>query len=162
MFYLHFRSTFLALLLGLLLPVAALPVQAQAPLFLVNENTTVSEVSFKFVESPTFEEGELQQHIATAAPGFMDAVARIFPASLFLAPGVYLFDPVTLAKDEKRLRIFYKENGFLHPQIGYRASQPRHDRQRDPRYLQHRGRTAAHHPGRPVPQPRWRLRREPV
>ena len=126
MYYLH--SACLAcfrilLVLGLLLLAVTLPAWAQAPLFLVNDNTTVSEVSFKFVGDQTFEEAQLQTQIATTAPGFLDGVGRIFPFSLFLTPGVYPFDPIALAKDEKRLRIFYQENGFLHPTIGYLASQ---------------------------------------
>ncbi|MGI9173847.1 MAG: BamA/OMP85 family outer membrane protein, partial [Rhodothermales bacterium] len=86
-------------MLGLLLPAVALRAQAQAPLFLVNDNTTVSEVSFKFVGDQTFEDAQLQAQIATTAPGFLDGVGRIFPFSLFLTPGVYPFDPIALAKD---------------------------------------------------------------
>lgn len=115
--------------LVLLLPLTGRPAYAQAqdqartPLFLVNDETTVSEVSFKFVGDRTFEDDVLQEQIVTSAPGFLDRLARVFPFSFFLTPGVYPFDPITLAKDEKRLRLFYEKRGFLHPSIGSPATQ---------------------------------------
>ena len=119
---LHPRAVGL-LALGLLLPLATPAAWGQTSFFLVDEETTVSEVSFKFVGDHVFEADQLQEQIATSAPGFTDRLARLFPTSLFLTPGLYPFDPFTLQKDVRRLELFYERNGFLHPRIDYPASQ---------------------------------------
>ena len=96
---------------------------AQAPLYLVNGETTVREVSFRFIDSQTFEVSRLQNQIATEAPGFFD---RVRNAVAFL-PGIrrrtFPFDPVTLQKDVVRLRQFYNQNGFPTPSVDYPATQ---------------------------------------
>ena len=95
----------------------------QAPLHLVNDETTVSEISFRFVEGQTFETDRLLEQIATGGPGFF---SRLRNRVAFL-PGLearsFRFDPVTLQKDVVRLRRFYRENGFPQPSIDYPASQ---------------------------------------
>ena len=95
----------------------------QAPLHLVNDETTVSEISFRFVGSQTFEDSRLREQIATQAPGFFSR----FRNQLSFLPGLrkrnFLFDPVTLQKDVVRLRRFYQQNGFLQPRVDYPASQ---------------------------------------
>lgn len=95
-------------------------VDAQDPLFLVNEDTAVRGIDFKFVDGQEFEEDLLKQQIATAEPGFADKVKRILP---FFSADTYPFDPIVLAKDVVRLRRFYVQNGFLTPEIDYPASQ---------------------------------------
>ena len=111
----------LLLLVGLL--VAAVPARAQAPLHLVNENTSVSEISFRFVGDQTFSPERLQEQIATQAPGFFARVRN----NLAFLPGLkrraFPFDPLTLQKDVVRLRQFYQQNGFPLPDIDYPASQ---------------------------------------
>ncbi len=107
--------------LGVLLLLALAPAAAaQAPLFLINEETTVRDVAFKFVESQTFEAEDLADHIATADPGFFDRVKNFLP---LLSGREYPFDPIELQKDVVRLRRFYHRNGFLHPEIDYAPSQ---------------------------------------
>ncbi|MEL7363040.1 MAG: POTRA domain-containing protein, partial [Bacteroidota bacterium] len=106
----------LSLVLLLLAPTVG---WAQAPLFLVNEATTVQDIRFRFAESPTFEEEVLLEQIATAQPGFMETGWRrpvtrflsILP--VFKAPGTYPFLPFELQKDLLRLERFYRDNGFL-------------------------------------------------
>jgi outer membrane protein insertion porin family len=115
---------------GLLLALLALgpaagpsSVRAQAPLHLVNDRTSVSEISFRFVDGQTFAPERLRAQIATTAPGFF---ARLQNRLAFL-PGLqrrpFRFDPVTLQKDVVRLRRFYQQNGFPSPRIDYPASQ---------------------------------------
>jgi len=96
---------------------------AQAPLRYVNDNTTVSEISFRFVDQQTFETSRLQEQIATAAPGFFARLQNQFSFLPGLSPRLYPFDPVTLQKDVVRLRQFYQQNGFPTPDIDYPASQ---------------------------------------
>ncbi|MFO8099232.1 MAG: BamA/TamA family outer membrane protein [Salinibacter sp.] len=96
---------------------------AQAPLYLVNSETTVDDVSFRFSGTQTFEADRLQQQIATTAPG---TLARLRNAVAFV-PGLqrraFPFDPITLQKDVVRLRNFYRRNGFPNPRIDYPATQ---------------------------------------
>lgn len=108
------------LVFGVTLLLLAPTTTAQVPLTFVNEETTVSRVSFKFVDAQTFEEDRLKEQIATAAPGFWDRVRRILP---FVDAREYPFDPIVLQKDVARLRIYYANHGFLHPYIDYPASQ---------------------------------------
>jgi len=105
-------------------PVGAIPsARGQAPLRYVDGETTVRNVSFRFVDHQTFEESRLREQIATAAPGTFTRLRNQFA---FL-PGVqqqrFFFDPVTLQKDVVRLRQFYRQNGFPTPEIDYPASQ---------------------------------------
>lgn len=93
---------------------------AQQPLHLVNEQTTVRGVSFRFPETRTFEVDRLSDHVATTAPTFMDRVRRVVP---FVRPRSYPFNPVELQRDVVRLERFYNRNGFLHPRVDYPASQ---------------------------------------
>lgn len=100
------------------------PASAQAPLYLVNKETTVSDISFRFVDQQTFEAGRLLNQIATRAPSFFDRVSMRLGWIPFIPDaGRYPFDPVTLQRDVIRLRRFYQQNGFLSPRIDYPASQ---------------------------------------
>ena len=109
----------LFVLLGLFPPAAL----GQAPLYLTNSETTVRDISFRFVGSQTFETSRLREQIATDAPGFFTRLQNRFS----LLPGIrrrtFSFDPITLQKDVVRLRRFYEQNGFPKPTIDYPASQ---------------------------------------
>ncbi|MFP4227955.1 MAG: outer membrane protein assembly factor [Salinivenus sp.] len=114
------------LILGVAVAGSALPVQsvwAQAPLYLVDGETSVRDVSFRFSGTQSFEVDRLQRQIATEAPGFLDRVYN----TLSFVPGLqrraFRFDPVTLQKDVVRLRDFYRRNGFPNPSIDYPATQ---------------------------------------
>ena len=113
------------LVLALLLGSGAAPVctHAQDPLYLANTETTVDEVSFRFVGPQTFEEGRLRQQIATEAPGFFDRVHNAVAFLPGLRPRTFPFNPVTLQKDVVRLRQFYNQNGFPRPSVDYPATQ---------------------------------------
>lgn len=116
-------AAFAALGLVLLAGTAA-PATAQAPLHLIDEQTTVRRISFRFVEEQTFEPSRLQRQIAIQAPSFFDRVRDVLEWLPFVpSPPEYVFDPVVLQRDVVRLRRFYQQNGFLDPQIDYPASQ---------------------------------------
>ncbi|SHK38401.1 BamA/OMP85 family outer membrane protein [Rhodothermus profundi] len=104
-----------ALLIGLMQPL-----RAQAPLWLVNERTTIRAISFRFVDTQTFEEDQLRAQMVLRAPSWWDRVKRWLP---FVSAPRYRFDPIELARDVVRLRRFYTRNGFLHTEITYPASQ---------------------------------------
>lgn len=104
-----------ALLLGLVRPL-----MAQAPLWLVNERTTIRAISFRFVDTKSFEEDQLREQMVLRALSWWDRVKGWLP---FVSPARYPFDPIELARDVVRLRRFYARNGFLHTEITYPASQ---------------------------------------
>jgi outer membrane protein insertion porin family len=109
------------ILIGLV--AGAAPSRAQAPLQLVNDRTSVREISFRFVEGQTFPAERLKGQMATQAPGFFARLQNRFSFLPGLQRRPFLFDPVTLQKDVVRLRRFYQQNGFPSPRIDYPASQ---------------------------------------
>ncbi len=96
--------------------------QKTTDLFLSNDSTTVSKISFKFFDTRTFDPDQLKAQIVTRAPGFWDKLRRALPL-LSYDRDKYRLDPVELQKDVVRLRLFYRRNGFLNPFIDYPASQ---------------------------------------
>ena len=117
------RWGLLLALLGAALAVGPSSVRAQAPLYLVDDRTSVREVSFRFVGDQTFAAERLRAQIATSAPGFFARLQNRFAFLPGLQRRPFLFDPVTLQKDVVRLRRFYQQNGFPSPRIDYPASQ---------------------------------------
>ncbi len=117
--------SWLGLLLGLLIGLGgdAPSASAQAPLHYANSETTVREISFRFVDRQTFEPERLREQIVTEAPGFFDRLRNYFEALPGIQGRSFPFDPVTLQKDVVRLRQFYNEHGFPEPKIDYPASQ---------------------------------------
>jgi outer membrane protein insertion porin family len=113
------------ILFAILVGLAGLPLQtaAQAPLRSVNSETTVESVSFRFVNSATFDPNRLQDQIATTAPGILTRLRNLVSFLPGLERRQFFFDPVTLQKDVVRLRQFYRQNGFPNPKIDYPASQ---------------------------------------
>ncbi|PEN12973.1 hypothetical protein CRI94_12225 [Longibacter salinarum] len=99
------------------------PAAAQNSLQLVNDETTVREISWNFVDTKTFDADRLERQIATQAPGTFYRLKKWFDWFPRIDPGQYPFDAVTLQKDVVRLREFYNQNGFLTPRIDYPASQ---------------------------------------
>ncbi len=98
-----------------------LQVYAQDALYLVNNETTVRKISFKFPEgNSTFEPETLLPQLVTTAPTFWDRFNRLNP---FRRRQSYPFNPIELQKDVVRLRQFYQRNGFPSPRVAYAASQ---------------------------------------
>ncbi|RMH67989.1 MAG: outer membrane protein assembly factor [Bacteroidetes bacterium] len=115
----HPWSALLLVLLGGL-GLSLTPAYGQAPLFLVNQDTEVRAISFRFMDHQTFEVDQLRAQMATSAPGLWDRVKDLLP---LLSAKPYPFSPIELQKDVVRLRRFYQRNGFLAPSIDYPASQ---------------------------------------
>ncbi len=95
----------------------AVGVRAQAPLTLVNDETTVSALTFEFEDTQTLLIEDLQLQIATKAPdpGIVAGLIRRIAGD----PNVYPFDPIELARDVVRLRRYYEENGFPRADVDY-------------------------------------------
>lgn len=96
---------------------------AQAPLRHVNDNTTVREISFRFVDHQTFDTNRLREQIATETPGTLTETRNLFAFLPLVQRKLFFFDPVTLQKDVARLQQFYRQHGFPNPEIDYPASQ---------------------------------------
>ncbi|MDX1440239.1 MAG: POTRA domain-containing protein, partial [Rubricoccaceae bacterium] len=104
---------------------SSLRVIAQAPLYLVNDETTVHRVGFDFTDTETFSATTLKLRIATVAPGFFQSGWRagILSALPFVPePGMYPFSPVELQKDVVRLENYYERNGFPETEVDYSVS----------------------------------------
>lgn len=96
-------------------------VSGQDALYLVNAETTIRKISFKFPEGqPTFEPDQLKLQLVSTAPTFWRKLDRLNP---FKRAETFPFDPIELQKDVVRLRQFYQRNGFPSPRISYSNSQ---------------------------------------
>ncbi len=93
---------------------------AQAPLYLVDEATTVRGITFRYEGDEVFPEKTLKTQIALTEPTFFDRIKRALP---LLEPTPRPFNPVELQKDVVRLRLYFRKNGFLYPDIDYATSE---------------------------------------
>ena len=105
--------------LTLLIGVAGSPIGVQAQNIRVDDETTVTGISFQFDRTRTFPDKQLLQHLGTTGPGFWDQVKRVLP---FLSPKSYPLLPVEVQRDVVRLRQFYDVNGYPHAEIHYARS----------------------------------------
>ena len=96
------------------------PSYAQDPLSMVDSNTEVRSIDFRFVDQQTFPDERLLRRMATQQPSVWDRWQRRLP---LLQPTPRFFEPVTFQRDIARLRSFYRENGFPSPRIDYPATQ---------------------------------------
>lgn len=111
----------IALVLALiLLPGTAL---AQDELRLVDGETQVKSVSFRFQGSHVFGGDQLIEQMVTRGPSFADRIRRRFDWFPGVDPQPRNFDPVELQRDMVRLRRYYERNGFLKSRIDYPATQ---------------------------------------
>ena len=101
--------------------VAAGAASAQpAPLHLVNAQTQIRAIDFRFVDTQTFEPTLLEEQIALTDMGSLVGLRRTFSFLPFVSevsPRPFL--PIELQKDAVRLERFYQRNGFLQPTIDW-------------------------------------------
>ncbi len=94
---------------------ATAPAQAQAPLTLVDDETSVGSVGFAFSEGQTLEVANLELQIATTAPP--GKILGVFGGGD--RDATYPFLPVELAKDVVRLTRYYEQSGFPRASVDY-------------------------------------------
>ncbi|MEJ2539454.1 MAG: BamA/TamA family outer membrane protein [Gemmatimonadota bacterium] len=107
------------------LPVLVSPgaILAQAPLFLVDGETSVASVSFDVQGENPFDASRLTERMATEAPGGLAGLRSALDWLPFIsAPEAVRFDPVSLQKDVVRIRRFYHSHGFPQARVDYRVS----------------------------------------
>jgi outer membrane protein insertion porin family len=83
-------------------------------------NTQVSTIHFRFTRTSTFSDNELRARISTSERGSLPGVRDFFSFLPMVEPvGEHPFEPTELQKDVVRLRSFYRQAGFLSPDISY-------------------------------------------
>lgn len=103
-----------------MLAIVPADVHAQHPLYLVDDETTVRGVSFRFPDSRTLDPSRIREELYTQAPAFLDRVRDAVP---LMSGRDYPFSPLEVQRDVVRIRRFYERNGFLHTRVDYPASQ---------------------------------------
>jgi outer membrane protein insertion porin family len=93
---------------------------AQASLFLVNAETEVRAVGFRFVDHETFPPSQLTDLLTYTDPGGWAGVRRFISFLPLLSPPTpILFVPLELQRDLARLRSFYSSAGFPRAELSY-------------------------------------------
>jgi outer membrane protein assembly complex protein YaeT len=101
---------------------------AQDSLIIVGPGAQVGSVGFKFTGNQSFLASELNRQIELRGRGSFYGFRRLVgKLPLISAPASYSFDPIELQKDAVRLRRFYQQSGFVHPEVDYRV-RTRNDR----------------------------------
>ena len=82
----------------------------------------MGSVGFKFTGSQSFLASELTRQMELRGRGSFYGFRRLVGKLPFIsAPGTTAFDPIELQKDAVRLRRFYLQSGFIHPEVDYRV-----------------------------------------
>lgn len=103
-----------------LLAGSAPQLHAQAPLFLVNDQTRVGSLEYVFAEGRSLTLDRVAQETALSDPGFLAGLQRKMAWLPFVGPPAPIpFDPVQLQKDVVRLRRFYGTMGFPRAVVSY-------------------------------------------
>jgi outer membrane protein insertion porin family len=110
----------LFLLLPLNLLIRPSPSAGQPPLFLVNSETEVASVDFRFPEGRSVDQGALKRQLALSGPTTGQRVQGV----LSVLPGVAKpsrmpFNPPDLLKDVERIRRYFQAAGFDHTEVDY-------------------------------------------
>jgi len=119
----HLHTMFRRFLLIALFLLPTSLVVGQDPLHESNAETTIRGISFRFIDTSTFDEDRLTQEMATKGPGAFNEWKRKLDFLPFVSAQDYPFDPVELQRDVIRLRRFYDRNGFPSAKVDYPASQ---------------------------------------
>lgn len=93
---------------------------AQAPLFLIDADTRVSSVDLQFPETRTLDAAMIRERIALRGPTFVDRLKGTLDVLPFVgAPRPHPFVALELARDAARIERYYRESGFLDPDVEY-------------------------------------------
>ncbi len=95
----------------------------QFPAFLLDEETEVRSIQFRFLESETFSQSNLLKQIGLTEQGKTHGLKKSLAfLPFFPAPGSYPFDPLNLQRDVARLREFYRAAGFPQAHVRYEVA----------------------------------------
>ena len=113
----NLRATLVVVAFGLL---AITRSAAQSTALSLRPSAEVASIDFKFLGSQSFYVAELEDRLKLEGRGSLYRTRRLLgKLPLIDPPAVHQFDPIELQKDVVRLRRFYRESGFLQPEIDY-------------------------------------------
>jgi outer membrane protein insertion porin family len=119
-FLAHFSSTVGVVVALSLFPS---PVSSQFPSFLLDEETEVRSIRFRFLDSETFSRSRLLSQIGLTEQGTRHGLKKSLAVLPFFSePGSHPFDPINLQRDVARLREFYRGAGFPEAHIRYEVA----------------------------------------
>jgi outer membrane protein insertion porin family len=91
-----------------------------APLTLVDDDTEVRSIRFRYTDTRTLEPARLREQIALTPRGRLYGLRRTLGFLPFISPaGVHPFSPVELARDAVRIERYYARNGFLFADVDW-------------------------------------------
>jgi len=99
------------------------PVSSQFPSFLLDEETEVRSIRFRFLDSETFSRSRLLSQIGLTERGRRHGLKKSLAVLPFFSePGSHPFNPLSLQRDVARLRGFYRGAGFPEAHIKYEVA----------------------------------------
>jgi len=104
----------------LLLPT---PLAGQFPTYLLDQNTEVQSIRFRFLDSGTFKPSRLLDEISLTQRGRAHGLkSSLSFLPLVPDPTPHPFDPLGLQRDVARIRDFYQREGFPEAEVRYEVS----------------------------------------
>jgi outer membrane protein insertion porin family len=99
------------------------PATAQLSAHLLDEETEVRSLRFRFLDSESFPESRLKRQIALTARGGGYGLKKSLSFLPFVSePEPHPFDPLSLQRDVARLRAFYQGAGFPEVDVRYEVA----------------------------------------
>lgn len=109
--------------LATLLAFLPAPGSSQLPAALLDEETEVRSIEFRYLDSETFPDSRLLDQIGLEARGSMYRVSKSLAFLPFVSePAPRLFDPLSLQRDVARIREFYRGAGFPEAAVRYEVT----------------------------------------
>jgi len=121
------RELLTALCIGVFLPVSLgfspSSVSGQLPAYLLDEETEVRSIHFRFLDSETFSQSRLLGEIGLTERGKSYGLKKSLDFLPFFSESEpHPFDPLNLQRDVARLREFYRGAGFPEAHIRYEVA----------------------------------------
>jgi len=99
------------------------PLASQFPTYLLDQNTEVQSIRFRFLGSGTFKPSQLLDKITLTQRGKAYGFKSSFSFLPFVPdPTPHPFDPLGLQRDVARIRDFYQREGFPEVEVRYEVS----------------------------------------
>lgn len=99
------------------------PATGQLPAHLLNEETEVRSIQFRFLDTETLSPSRLLGQIGLTERGKAHGLSKSLAfLPFFSEPDAHPFDPLSLQRDVARLRAFYRGAGFPEASIRYEVA----------------------------------------
>lgn len=108
---------------GMLLGLLPVPAASQVSAYLLDKDTEVGSLQFRFLDSRSFSPSQLQARIGLTGRGKGYGLGKALSfIPLVPSPATHPFDPLSLQRDVVRLRQFYREAGFAEVSVRYEVA----------------------------------------